>query len=236
MRKIAKPIIELSGINHITKKAAVERFSLSLPTGDTYAVLHKSPQDISMLIDIIAGKQPKSGKIFFRGDDITGTKNSFGVIRSSSSLPKKTVCDFASSIIIRRGLSRATTDVLVRKELTGFGLSESADKNIAKLDAEQAEQAVVFGAYMCSHELIVIDEPFARLEEKERLHMIEWLDKLRHDKNVSLLIFTENLATALALSDCVMTVGKGCESKGIIAVDKKKERAEEKLRELYDSL
>lgn len=207
-----------------------------MPTGDSCAVLHDSPEDVSLLIDIIAGKQPKSGKIFFRGDDITGTKNSFGVIRSGSSLPRKTVCDFAASPIVRRGLSRAMTDVLVRKELAQFGLSEIADKSIAKLGAQEAEKAVIFGAYMCSHELIVIDEPFSRLDEKERLHMIKWLADLRRDKNISLLIFTKDIPTAVALTDCVMTVGKGCDSKGMIAIDKKKDRAEEKLRELYESL
>ena len=98
MKKIAKPIIELSNICRSDKKCSIERLDLSVPDGDSFAVVYTSPGSISLLLDILSGKvQPKKGKIFFKGDEITGTKNNFGVIKKDAPIPKrKTVADYAA--------------------------------------------------------------------------------------------------------------------------------------------
>ena len=218
MKKIAKPIIELSDIYRSSKKACIEGLNISVPDGDSYAVVHSNQDNISLLLDIIGGKvPPKKGKIFFKGDDITSTKNNFGVIRSDSPLPKKTVADFAGISIVKRGLSRSMTEVLVKKEIKDFGIEDLSESIIAKLPPEDAQKALIFAAYMCSHDFMVIDEPFGNLDKSDRREALKWLNKFRKSKKVSLLIFTQNPELASISADYVMTVDSKTSSSGITA-------------------
>lgn len=234
MKKIEKPIIELSNICHSTKKAIVDRLYISVTKGDCFAVVYKDENNIDLLLDILAGNiTPKSGKIFFKGDDITGTKNNFGIVPRIPSVPKrKTTAEFADAPIVRRGLSRAMTDILVRKELAAVGLSDIADIPFGKMSIEEQAKAFVFAAYMCSHELIVIDEPFSQLDSAKRTVHMEWLMNLCKTNGTSLLIFTKEAELAAEYADLVMIADKNTASNGIIAVDKrKKERALEQINE-----
>lgn len=237
MKKIAKPIIEISNIKHSSRKAAIEGMSLSVPNGDSFAVVCQKPDSVALILDIIAGKiTPKSGKIFFKGDDVTGDKNNFGVVSSQARLPRKTVAELAAAPIVKRGLSRSLTSVLVDKELKSFGLSGIAEQTVSKLPEKTAAQAVLFAAYMCSHELMVIDEPFSTLAKNERDEEIKRLARLRREKKVSLLVFTKDVEIAAALADSVMVADDNMRSRGIIAVEERtREKSIDRLNDLLNN-
>lgn len=239
MKKIAKPILELSNICRSDKNGSIERLDLSLTEKDCFAVVHDREKSISLLMEIISGKSPpKKGKIFFKGDDVTNTKNNFGIVRAAPSMPKlKTVAAYAAAPIVKRGLSRNMTDVLVRKEINAFGLSELADQKCAAISKSDAVKAAVFAAYMCSHELIVMEDPFSLFSGGEREELIAWFKDIREKTSFSLLIFTKDIDLAVDLADFVMVSDKNTASKGIIAVDKrKKERAREQIAELAQTV
>ena len=146
MKKIAQPILELSNISRSDKKSEIDRLSLSITYGDSFTVLHSCPDNVSLLTEILLGRVfPKKGKVFFKGDDITGRKNNFGVIKKNPQLPKrKTTAEFAAAPLLKRGLSRMIADTLIKKEMTQFGIDEIADSQITKLPLDSALQAIFF--------------------------------------------------------------------------------------------
>ncbi len=230
MKKIAKPIIELSNICRKDKKGTIDRLSLSLTGGDCFAVVYRNDDNIELLFEIFRGRvAPTKGKIFFKGDDVTGIRNVFGVVSKKPVMPKlKNVAQFAAAPVIRRGLSRSMSDVLVRKEIKAFGIEELADESCTKLSEEDAMKAAIFSAYMCSHELVVLNEPQESLSDAAN-----WLSGLKASSTLSLLIFTKDADFAVEIADYVMVTDKNTSSSGIIAVDKnKKARAREQLAEL----
>ena len=232
MKKIEKPIIELSNICFTTKSAVVDRLYLSVPKGDRYAVVYRNDENIALLLDILSGSvTPKNGKVFFKGDDVTGSKNHFGIVLRKPKTPRfKTVAEYCAVSIVKRGLPRAMTDILVKKELAAAGLSHLADTPVSKLSEEDRAMVFVFAAYMCSHELIVIDEPFSSFDKDARAGYMERLSELAEKSASSLLIFTKDVPFAVRYADFVMIADKNTASCGIIAVDKrKKERAEEQI-------
>ena len=56
MRKVAKPILELSNICKKGKSGVIERLDLSIPSGDSFAVVCTDSENAALLTDIIAGK------------------------------------------------------------------------------------------------------------------------------------------------------------------------------------
>lgn len=235
MKKIKIPILEISNLFVSDKKCCIEHFNLSIPHGDSFAVLCGREDEKKLFLEVLSGKhKPEKGKVFFGGDDVTGIKNRFGVVFGESKIPKfKTVAEYVAVPVIKNGLPGKTTDVLVRKELPVMGLSDYADKIISSLPQNIIMRTELFAAYMCSHKLIVIDEPFSSLETEEREAEIQRLVFLRKNMGVSLLVVTDNVDIAVQLSDVVAVVGKGLELKGMVGVDNRKlEKTINKIEEL----
>ena len=133
MKKVQIPILELSNITKKTKKSQLEGVSITVPSGDSLAILCKNDDICDVMFDVVSGAiKPEKGKVFFKGDDVTGTKNNFGTIARKSGVSKrKTVIDAACAPIIKRGLARRMTTVLVKKELPSMGLEEYGDKPLS---------------------------------------------------------------------------------------------------------
>ncbi len=238
MKKVAQPILELSNICKSDKKSQIERLDLTVPSGDTFVVLHKCPNNISLLMEILSGRvSPKKGKIFFKGDNVTGHKNVFGIIKKKPQIPRsKTVLQTAAAPLLKRGLSRPIANVLLKKELALAGLEDIAETPLTALPPQAAAKALYFSAYMCSHELIVIDSPFSELADDERSELISWLINFRNKNNISLLIFTDDIDIALTLGNYVMVADNRTQSMGITAVIDNTDKARERIESIYSRI
>lgn len=239
MKKIAPPILEISNLCKKEKNKTINRLNLIISAGESMAVLYKNEENIELLCDILKGsKKTEKGKVFFKSIDVTGVKNSFGVVEKKPDIPKaRTVADFAAAPVVKRGLSRKMVSVLVKKELDTFNLSEYGDKTAFLLPKNLSRRAELFNAYMCSHELIVIDEPFFDLKENEREEELNLLENVKNNSSLSLLLLTQNIDLAVRFAGSVMVVDSSTQSAGIIFVDKNKsDKTVLKLKELYDSV
>lgn len=235
MRKIETPVLEISNLCKSEKDKVIEGLNIIIPKGDSFAVVYENEKTAELLTDILGGKvKTQKGKIYFKGDDVTGEKNNFGVVGKKSNLVKmKNVADNAAVPIVKRGLARSMANVLVKKELKVFALDEYADKSVANLPKKEAARAELFAAYMCSHELMVIDEPFFDLNDEERAEELARLCNIQKSANISFLILTKNIDIAVKLSDTVMVVNDKFQSVGMVGVDKRRlDKTVEKIDEL----
>ena len=239
MKKIAPPILEISSVCKKEKNKILDRLSLIVTSGESVAVLYKNENNIELLCDILKGrKTPDKGKIFFKSKNNTGVKNSFGVVERKPEIPKiRSVADFAAHSIVKRGLPSRMAAVLVQKEAEAFGLTEFCDKTAYSLPKNLALRAEVFAAYMCSHELMVIDEPFGTLDQKEKEQELQIFEQIKNSSGLSLLLFTQDINIAIRFCDSVAVVDSKTECMGIISVDRKKpEKTLLKIKEIYNSI
>ncbi len=221
MKRIGFPVLEVSGIVKKNKKVNIDSFNIVIGSGDCAAVLHNNPNSVQMLVNILGGNvSADKGKIFFKGDNITGQDNIFGCIGKKPSISKmKTVAANGAAPLVKRGLSRAISSVASKKELYVFGLEDCADSQAGSLSTENFYKAELFTAYMCSHEFIVIDEPFGCLDGKLYDKNIEWLKSISEKTKLSMLIFTQKIDTAAKLASTVIVADDKMRSVGIIGVD-----------------
>ena len=235
MKKVRIPILEVSNIVKKTKKASLDGVSFSVPSGDSLSILCKNGDVCDLMFDILAGSvKPDKGKVFFKGDDVTKEKNAFGTVARVSAVPKrKTISEIAAAPIVKRGLSRTMTAVLVKKELPSMELQQYGEQPFSSLPENIRARGEVFAAYMCSHELIVLNEPFAALSENERRSELERLLDLKKKIGLSLLVFTNDIDIAAACGDVVTVTDDSLKSKGMIAVTNNKAKVRERLEELY---
>ncbi len=239
MKKIAAPILEISNLCKKEKNTTIDRLNIILPIGESMAVLYKNDAAIELLCDILKGvKKSDKGKVFFKSNDVTGVKNNFGVVHKNPDIPKtKSVSDFAAAPVVKRGLSRKMASALIQKELSAFELSDYGEKTVSLLPDNLIKRAAVFNAYMCSHELLVIDEPYANLESEVRESELKLLENVKNNSKLSMLMFTKSIDLGLRFADTVMVVDSNTCSAGIISVDRRKiDLTAAKIKELYDSI
>lgn len=234
MRKIESPILEVSNVSKKNKSASIENMTFSLNRGDCFVVLHKSAKSAELAAGIISGKiTPNKGKIFFKSEDVTGQRAVFGTVGRKLSISKrKTVCENAVTAPVKKGLVRAMAAVLVRKELPSFELEQYADTPVSSLSPSQALRTELFSAYMCSHELMLVEEPYSDFEENVRADELKWLSEIAGKNGLALLIFTENIDTAIALGNTVMIADSKMKAVGTIGVDRNNlEKSRAKIEE-----
>lgn len=238
MKKVEMPLIEASNISKKDKKTEVKGFSANVSRGDSIVVLHKNPDGAALVTELLSGRSvPEKGKIYFKGDFINGERNIFGVVaKKQKNKRSKTLADNAASVLVRRGLSHQMSEIIVRKEIDAFGLGEYADSQISALSDATAARAEIYSAYMCSHEVVVIDEPFSELDGDERKEAVVWLNGIMKKTGLSVLAFTESVEIAVCLASSIAVVNSDFSSVGIIGTqgavnDKIRQRVEELLAE-----
>lgn len=222
MKKIGMPLLEASGICIKSKKASIDSFNISIGRGDSLAVLHNNIPAADLLTEILSGKtEPNKGKLFFKGENITGQRNNFGVARKKAAISKnKTVTENGAVPLIKRGLSRGIATVAAQKELASFDMQDYGTTTVSALPKNIAYRAELFLAYMWSHDVMVIDEPFEGFFESEKAEELKWLKSVAGKTGLAMLILTQSIDTALALSDTVMAVNNQMSSVGMIGVDR----------------
>lgn len=239
MRKIEAPLLEVSNIHKKHKAIDIRGFNVNVGRGDCVAVLHKSPDAADLTASIISGHTtPDKGKIYYKGDNINGVIRCFGAVkRKPNNKRLKSVANNAALPLIKRGLPRSIAEAAVAKEIEIFGLKGYENDSFGSLDTTAAYRSELYSAYMWSHEFMVIDEPFMELDEEERSKELVWLRETADKTGLAILVFTEDIDTALALASSVMVVNEAMRSQGIIGVDRKRlDITRNRLNELYDDI
>lgn len=239
MRKIESPLLEVSNLCKTEKDKTIENFNINIARGNSLAILHKNRDTAELLTELLKGEvKAKKGKIYFKGVDATGQKNHFGVVGRKMDIAKtKSVADNAVMPIVKRGLSKSMANVLVSKELKTFELEDYGEKRVALLPKKIALRAELFTAYMCSHELMVIDEPLFALNGDEKKEELSYLLNIKKNANTTFLILTENPEIAVMLADTVMVVKDNMQSVDMVGVDSRRiDKTLEKINELLNEI
>jgi oligopeptide/dipeptide ABC transporter ATP-binding protein len=115
--------------------------------------------------------------------------------------------------IHRIGRSAEEKRELVRKALEGSGLAPADhfwDRYPDRLSGGQRQRLVVAAALVLEPELLIADEPVSMLDVSIRAEILNLLNELREERNITILYTTHDLATAGIFTDrmAVMYLGR----------------------------
>ncbi len=220
-------------VEHISKSfgptTALRDVSLHLRKGEILGLLGDNGSGKSTLIKIICGFQKQDGGQMFLGEepyeprsvDEARAKGIDAVYQDLALIDELSV---SHNMFLRRErvhrpipfLDNALMGRETRKALDEIGINiPRLDEPDARLSGGQRQSIAVARTVSGEADILLLDEPLAAMGAKEGGMILELIDRLKQEREVSMMIILHNYAHVFATCDRVNLV-----QDGVIALDK----------------
>ncbi|MBX2823990.1 MAG: ABC transporter ATP-binding protein [Gammaproteobacteria bacterium] len=201
---------------------AVDQVSFALPEGEIRAIIGPNGAGKSTLVSLLCGRQqPTSGKVFFKGRDITrlpahartalGIAYTFQITSIFSNLTCYANVELAAQQQLHKrhqgsgakALERATLEALDR-----VGLSDHVDATARHLSYGHQRLLEVAMGLALKPQLLMLDEPTQGLADAEIDNFISLIRTVAADATILLIEHNMDVVMQLAQTITVMDAGQ----------------------------
>lgn len=193
-------------------KWAVENVNVQLTSG-VYGLLGANGAGKTTIMRMICGiLEPTSGTILMNGQEITGMGEQYRDLlgylpQDFGYYPDFSAEEFMWYVAALKGLSLRTAKVKTRELLQIVALSEVAGKKIRTFSGGMRQRLGIAQAMLNEPKILVLDEPTAGLDPKERVRFRNLIADLARDKIV--LLSTHIVSDVEYIADQILVMKKG---------------------------
>lgn len=190
------------------------RFSLKITAGERVAILGPSGAGKSTLLSLVAGfLQPASGSIIISGVDHTRTPPS---ARPVSMLFQEN--NLFSHLTVRQNIALGMHPGMKLNEAQKHRLLEIAarvvmtemlDRLPSQLSGGQRQRVALARCLVRQQPVLLLDEPFSALDPALRKEMLQLLDELCQEQNMTLLMVSHSIEDAARIAGRSIVVKDG---------------------------
>ncbi len=182
---------------------AIESMSLDVAAGEFLAILGPSGCGKSTLLRIIAGlDRPTAGTV-----NVDGSRFAY-VFQDAHLLPWRTVLSNAALPLELQGVDRAQRRDRAAEALAKVGLADAVGRYPAQLSGGMRMRVSLARAMVTDPTVLLLDEPFAALDEITRQHLDEQLRELWQARGMTVIFVTHSTSEAVFLADRTIVMSK----------------------------
>jgi NitT/TauT family transport system ATP-binding protein len=211
---------------------AVDNVSLDVRQGEFVAVIGPSGCGKSTLFNVIGGLVDSyEGRILLNGEVIRGSDRTIGMVfQEESTFPWRTTLDNVAFPLEAAGLGKAERHARARSLIKLVGLDGFENRYPSELSGGMRQRTALARTLAFEPKILLMDEPFASLDEQTRLLLGDKLLLIQQQLNQTTLLITHNIAEAVQLADrvVVMTYRPG-RVKRVVEIDLPRPRSSEIL-------
>ncbi|TBL78254.1 ABC transporter ATP-binding protein [Paenibacillus thalictri] len=187
---------------------ALDNVSLTIQKGEFVSLLGPSGCGKSTLLNLVAGLETaESGNIHVNGKACTGPGPDRVVVFQEHALfPWLTVLDNVAFGLKQKGVGKKEREALAMEQIKSVHLSKFADRYPHELSGGMKQRAAIARALAMDPEILLMDEPFAALDEQTRLVLHKELEEIWLRTRKTILFITHNIREAVILSDRVLVM------------------------------
>lgn len=181
-------MLELIGISKKYKdKTALASISLTLENG-IYGLLGPNGAGKSTLMNIITGNlKPDSGTVKWNGEDMRSLGASYRSLlgyapQQQGMYDSFTGKRFLSYMAALKGIAKKDMTAEIQRVLAYVNMSEAADRTIGTYSGGMKQRILIAQAVLGNPKLIILDEPTAGLDPKERVRIRKKLEELSDNR------------------------------------------------------
>ncbi|MBS0320907.1 MAG: ABC transporter ATP-binding protein [Proteobacteria bacterium] len=206
----AAPVLAVDAVGHTfpSGTTALTGVSLAIADGEFVALLGPSGCGKTTLLSLLAGlAAPTAGSIAWWGEPLPPPGRPFGyVFQAPTLMPWARVAANVRLPLELRGSDRATAQRAALAALARVGLAEFADAWPRELSGGMRMRASIARALVASPLLLLLDEPFAALDEFARNRLDDELSHWWRDAGFTAVFVTHSIQEAVFLATRVVVM------------------------------
>jgi len=185
---------------------ALDQVNLTIPKGEFLSLLGPSGCGKSTLLNIIAGLDKQtSGDVMVNGKPIKGPGNDRIVVFQESGLfPWMSVLDNVMYGLLIKKVPKEEAQARAMKWLQKVHLAKFAHAQPHELSGGMKQRVAIARALVMDPEILLMDEPFAALDEQTRMVLHKELESLWRETKKTIIFVTHNIREAVILSDRIL--------------------------------
>ena len=194
------------GMSDAVPIVALAEASLDVQKGELVCLIGPSGCGKSTLLNIIAGlAAATTGEIRVDGKPVRGPmpKKVAFVFQENALMPWRTALDNIRLGLAFQGTPRGQREARARAALELVGMSEFADRYPRQLSGGMKQRIQLARALALETDILLMDEPFAALDEQTRMVLGEELSVLLARGGKTIVFVTHSLTEAVFLADRV---------------------------------
>jgi len=195
---------------------ALDRVNLTVPNGQTIALVGPSGSGKSTLLRVVAGlEQEYTGQVFYDGEpmqEVPPKERYIGMVFQNYALYPHFPGHGNLSFFFRlRRVSDAETEERIRltSEIMGIGFSQLLDRKPGTLSGGQQQRLAIGRAIVRNPRLFLFDEPLSNLDAKLRMQTRVEIKRLLQRFQITALYVTHDQSEAIALGDQIAVLRAG---------------------------
>jgi putrescine transport system ATP-binding protein len=213
---IREDLLRVEGLTKIYDGAvkAVDNVSLTVATGEIFALLGGSGCGKSTLLRMLAGfETPSTGKIFLSGEDVTNLppyKRPINMMFQSYALfPHLNVWDNVAFGLRRDGMPKDQVAERVESMLNLVQLSQFAKRKPHQLSGGQQQRVALARSLAKQPKLLLLDEPLGALDKKLRETTQLELVNIIEEVGVTCVLVTHDQEEAMTMASRIAVMHEG---------------------------
>ena len=194
--------------------AAVDDFSLAIPTGKLVAFLGPSGCGKTTTLKMIAGLiQPTAGRIHFDGEDVlpipAEKRGAVMVFQNYLLFPYMSVGDNVGFGLKMRGVKKRMIAERVQQMLELVKLPDIAKRRPSQLSGGQQQRVALARALITEPRVLLLDEPLSNLDAHLRDEMRDLILTIQRKLAVTTVFVTHDQEEAVLLADQIALMFDG---------------------------
>jgi len=214
---------------------AVDRVTLNVEPGSIFSIIGPNGAGKTTIFNCVSGLyKPDSGKIYFKGEDITGLKPyriaQKGIARTFQNIElfsRMTTMEnlmlgrhlhmktgvWSGSTFFRRGSKAAQEEIEhrghVERIIDLLDLQSARNQFVGGLPFGTQKLVELGRALALEPELLLLDEPSAGMNSEEKQDLIFWIKDIQDELGVTILLIEHDMRMVMDISDRILAINFG---------------------------
>jgi branched-chain amino acid transport system ATP-binding protein len=214
---------------------AVDKVSLEVESGSIFSIIGPNGAGKTTIFNCISGLyRPDSGKIYFKGEDITGLKPyrvaQKGIARTFQNIElfsRMTTMEnlmlgrhihmktgiWSGATFFRRGSKAAQEEIehraRVEKIIDLLDLQSARNQFVGSLPYGTQKLIELGRALALEPQLLLLDEPSAGMNSEEKQDLIFWIKDIQDELTVTILLIEHDMKMVMDISDRILAINFG---------------------------
>jgi NitT/TauT family transport system ATP-binding protein len=210
-RSATAPAVQLRGVGKMFDDfRALEDINVDFPRGELTSLLGPSGCGKTTTLKIIAGLLPPTeGEVFIDGRPVKGPgpERAF-VFQDFALLPWRNVLSNVAFGLELRGVGKEEREEIARRKIAEVGLAGAERKYPHELSGGMRQRVGLARALSVDADILMMDEPFASVDEQNRRKFQEDLLRLLAQEQKTVIFVTHSIEEAVYISDQVVVLSR----------------------------